>query len=389
MREKIKEILEQIETVIVGKNDVMERILMAILAGGHVLMEDVPGVGKTTTAMTFARVLGLETRRVQFTSDTMPSDIIGFSVYDKASGKLIYKPGAVMTNLLLADEINRTSSKTQSALLEAMEEGHVSIDGQTHPLPHPFIVLATQNPAGSAGTQLLPNSQLDRFLVKLTIGYPDLRSQVSILEERHTENPLDRVHAVVSAENLKNLKQEAAAVEMKTVVYEYVAQLAEATRNHAMIQLGLSPRGALAVCRMAKAHAYVQGRDYAMPEDVAAIFPDVCCHRLLLNTKARMMERSPEQIVQEVLDSVEMPVIRGSGHDRAPDRIRAPASGRAGSGSVLRQRMDAGADAPACADAAWLYPAASLGSETDPAAVGRAGQSRKRRNGDSPCPDRK
>lgn len=187
MQEKIKEILDQIETVIVGKNEVMERILMAILAGGHVLMEDVPGVGKTTTAMTFARVLGLETRRVQFTSDTMPSDIIGFSVYDKDTGKLVYKPGAVMTNLLLADEINRTSSKTQSALLEAMEEGHVSIDGKTHPLPDPFIVLATQNPAGSAGTQMLPNSQLDRFLVKLTMGYPDFKSQVSILEERHTE----------------------------------------------------------------------------------------------------------------------------------------------------------------------------------------------------------
>ena len=182
MQEKIKEILDQIETVIVGKNEVMERILMAILAGGHVLMEDVPGVGKTTTAMTFARVLGLETRRVQFTSDTMPSDIIGFSVYDKDTGKLVYKPGAVMTNLLLADEINRTSSKTQSALLEAMEEGHVSIDGKTHPLPDPFIVLATQNPAGSAGTQMLPNSQLDRFLVKLTMGYPDFKSQVSILE---------------------------------------------------------------------------------------------------------------------------------------------------------------------------------------------------------------
>ena len=176
MQEKIKEILDQIETVIVGKNEVMERILMAILAGGHVLMEDVPGVGKTTTAMTFARVLGLQTRRVQFTSDTMPSDIIGFSVYDKNTGKLVYKPGAVMTNLLLADEINRTSSKTQSALLEAMEEGHVSIDGKTHPLPDPFIVLATQNPAGSAGTQMLPNSQLDRFLVKLTMGYPDFKS---------------------------------------------------------------------------------------------------------------------------------------------------------------------------------------------------------------------
>lgn len=190
MQGKIKEILDQIETVIVGKNEVMERILMAILAGGHVLMEDVPGVGKTTTAMTFARVLGLETRRVQFTSDTMPSDIIGFSVYDKDTGKLVYKPGAVMTNLLLADEINRTSSKTQSALLEAMEEGHVSIDGKTHPLPDPFIVLATQNPAGSAGTQMLPNSQLDRFLVKLTMGYPDFKSQVSILEERHTETRL-------------------------------------------------------------------------------------------------------------------------------------------------------------------------------------------------------
>ena len=199
MQEKIKEILDQIETVIVGKNEVMERILMAILAGGHVLMEDVPGVGKTTTAMTFARVLGLQTRRVQFTSDTMPSDIIGFSVYDKDTGKLVYKPGAVMTNLLLADEINRTSSKTQSALLEAMEEGHVSIDGKTHPLPDPFIVLATQNPAGSAGTQMLPNSQLDRFLVKLTMGYPDFKSQVSILEERHTENPLDRVQPVVGA----------------------------------------------------------------------------------------------------------------------------------------------------------------------------------------------
>ena len=312
MQEKIKEILDQIETVIVGKNEVMERILMAILAGGHVLMEDVPGVGKTTTAMTFARVLGLETRRVQFTSDTMPSDIIGFSVYDKDTGKLVYKPGAVMTNLLLADEINRTSSKTQSALLEAMEEGHVSIDGKTHPLPDPFIVLATQNPAGSAGTQMLPNSQLDRFLVKLTMGYPDFKSQVSILEERHTENPLDRVHPVVGAEELNALKQRAAAVEMKTSVYEDVTRLAEATRVHPLVQLGLSPRGALAVCRMAKAYAYVQGRDYAMPEDVAAIFPDVCCHRLMLSTKARMMERSAEQIVDEILKNVEMPVIRKS-----------------------------------------------------------------------------
>ena len=190
MREKIKEILEQIETVIVGKNDVMERILMAILAGGHVLMEDVPGVGKTTTAMTFARVLGLETRRVQFTSDTMPSDIIGFSVYDKASGKLVYKPGAVMTNLLLADEINRTSSKTQSALLEAMEEGHVSIDGQTHPLPTPSLSYGTQNPAGSRTFSAAAEFAAGPLSGKADDRLSGSRSQVSILEERHTENPL-------------------------------------------------------------------------------------------------------------------------------------------------------------------------------------------------------
>ena len=304
------QILAEVKKAVCGKDRVLVWVLTVILARGHILLEDIPGVGKTTMALAFSRALGLDYGRVQFTPDVLPSDITGYSIFDKETGVMRYQPGVILCNLFLADELNRATSRTQSALLEAMEEGHVSIDGQTHPLPTPFIVLATQNPAGSAGTQLLPNSQLDRFLVKLTIGYPDLRSQVSILEERHTENPLDRVHAVVSAEKLKNLKQEAAAVEMKTVVYEYVAQLAEATRNHAMIQLGLSPRGALAVCRMAKAHAYVQGRDYAMPEDVAAIFPDVCCHRLLLNTKARMMERSPEQIVQEVLDSVEMPVIR-------------------------------------------------------------------------------
>ena len=296
--------------IIAGQEKLIDRLLLALISDGHVLLEGVPGLAKTLAVKTLAQTLNGTFSRLQFTPDLLPADVIGTRIYNADTHEFSTRIGPVFANIVLADEINRTSSKTQSALLEAMEEGHVSIDGQTHPLPTPFIVLATQNPAGSAGTQLLPNSQLDRFLVKLTIGYPDLRSQVSILEERHTENPLDRVHAVVSAEKLKNLKQEAAAVEMKTVVYEYVAQLAEATRNHAMIQLGLSPRGALAVCRMAKAHAYVQGRDYAMPEDVAAIFPDVCCHRLLLNTKARMMERSPEQIVQEVLDSVEMPVIR-------------------------------------------------------------------------------
>ena len=312
MNSNVNQILAEVHKVIVGKDDVMEKILMTLISRGHVLLDDVPGTGKTTAALAFHRALGLRYGRIQFTPDVLPSDIVGFSIYRKESGTFVYQPGAVMTNLLLADEINRTSSKTQSALLEAMEEGHVSIDGKTHPLPDPFIVLATQNPAGSAGTQMLPNSQLDRFLVKLTMGYPDFKSQVSILEERHTENPLDRVHPVVGAEELNALKQRAAAVEMKTSVYEYVTRLAEATRVHPLVQLGLSPRGALAVCRMAKAYAYVQGRDYAMPEDVAAIFPDVCCHRLMLSTKARMMERSAAQIVDEILKNVEMPVIRRS-----------------------------------------------------------------------------
>lgn len=310
MNPKMHEILQEIEKVIVGKNEIVEKVLMAVLAGGHVLMEDVPGVGKTTTAMTFARVLGLDTRRVQFTSDTVPSDIIGYSVYDKESNDFVYKSGAVMTNLLLADEINRTSSKTQSALLEAMEELHVTVDGQTYELPRPFIVLATQNPVGSAGTQMLPSSQLDRFMIKISMGYPDFKSQVSILKNRHTENPLNQIHAVVSKEQLQELIQEVAEVEVQDSVYEYVTHLTQATRTHELVQLGISPRGALAVCRMAKAYAYLHGRDFVIPEDVAAIFPDVCCHRLVLSTKARMMEERQETIVRSILESVNMPVIK-------------------------------------------------------------------------------
>lgn len=310
MNQKIPEILQQIETVVVGKNEIVEKILMAVLAGGHVLMEDVPGVGKTTTAMTFARVLGLDSRRVQFTSDTVPSDIIGYSVYDKGSGSFVYKPGAVMTNLLLADEINRTSSKTQSALLEAMEELHVTVDGQTYDLPRPFVVLATQNPIGSAGTQMLPSSQLDRFMIKISMGYPDFESQINILRDRHTENPLDKVLPVVDVDQLQTLIREAANVEIQDLVYQYVTRLTQATREHPMVQLGVSPRGALAVCRMAKTYAYLHGRDFVIPEDVAAVFPDVCCHRLVLATKARMMEERPETVIRSVLDSVKMPVVK-------------------------------------------------------------------------------
>ena len=310
MNEKIQNILTEIESVIVGKNENVEKILMAILAQGHVLMEDVPGVGKTTTALTFAKVLGLDTRRVQFTSDTVPSDVIGYSVYDKKEDSFVYKPGAIMTNLLLADEINRTSSKTQSALLEAMEEHRVTVDGRTYELPTPFVVLATQNPTGSAGTTLLPSSQLDRFLIRLSMGYPDHKSQINILRDRHSENPLDRVMPVVTKDELLELVQQTRNVEANDRIFDYITTLAEATRTHPMVELGVSPRGALALCRMAKAHAFLSGRDFVVPEDVAAVFPDVCAHRLILSAKARMMEEKAENILSEILKSVDMPVLK-------------------------------------------------------------------------------
>lgn len=310
MNQKVTEILHQIQTVVVGKDAIMEKILMAILAGGNVLLEDVPGVGKTTTSTAFAKTLGLDTRRVQFTSDTVPSDILGYSVYDKESGTFVYQPGAIMTNLLLADEINRTSSKTQSALLEAMEERHVTVDGQTHDLPKPFVVLATQNPVGSAGTMLLPSSQLDRFMIKTSIGYPDFESQVSLLRDRHRENPLNHLQAVVTRQELEELIEEVSRVEIADSIYGYITALTQATRTDPMVQLGVSPRGALALCRMVKAYAYLQGREFVIPEDVAAVLPDVCCHRLVLSTKAKMMEMKAEDIIREILRRVEMPVLK-------------------------------------------------------------------------------
>lgn len=309
MNELAVQIQNEIKKVIIGKDDVIEKVLMAILAQGHILMEDVPGVGKTTMAMAFSKVLGLDNKRVQFTSDTMPSDIIGFSVYDKQSGKFEYKPGTIMTNLLLADEINRTSSKTQSALLEAMEERHVTVDGITHDLPKPFIVIATQNQVGSAGTQLLPSSQLDRFLIRTSMGYPDMKSQIEIMKERHHENPLDNIVPITNKETLNNLICEAQNTFVVDAVYAYASELIEETRHNQYIQLGISPRGALALCRAAKAHAFLQGRDYTTPEDVSSVFVDVCAHRLVLEAKARLHELYAEEILTEILKSIKQPNI--------------------------------------------------------------------------------
>ena len=307
MNQKLKVILQEIEKVVVGKNENVEKIMMAVLAGGHVLMEDVPGTGKTTTAMTFAKVLGMDTRRVQFTSDTMPSDILGYSVYEKETGEFVFKPGAVMTNLLLADEINRTSSKTQSALLEAMEEMRVTVDGKTYPLPRPFVVLATQNPVGSAGTQMLPIAQLDRFLIKLSLGYPDRASQVMLMRDRHMGNPLDNCRTVTDAQTLETMIRETMSVHVADSIYDYVSELAEASRSNPYVVLGVSPRGALAVCRTAKAHAYLDARDYVTPEDVAAVFTDVCAHRMVLSSKARLHEYTAEMIAENLLQTVAKP----------------------------------------------------------------------------------
>ena len=307
MYELTQNIQKEICRVVIGKDDVVRKVLMSILAKGHVLLEDVPGVGKTTMALAFAKVLGLETKRVQFTSDTLPSDIIGFSVYERNTNSLEYKPGAVMTNLLLADEINRTSSKTQSALLEAMEERQVTVDGLTRSLPKPFIVLATQNPVGSGGTTALPNSQLDRFIIRLHMGYPDLKSQIAIMQDRHHTNPLDSVQPMADIDTLTKLIAACEQVHMADDIYSYTAELAEATRNQAMVRLGISPRGALAMCRAAKATAFLAGRDYVTPDDVAGVFADVCAHRLMLDAKARLHEITAEQILAQILDEVTRP----------------------------------------------------------------------------------
>lgn len=312
MNKKTKEITAEVGKVILGKDDVIGKVFMAMLSGGHVLLDDVPGTGKTTLALAISKVLGLDYRRIQFTSDSVPSDVVGFSIYNKEQGQFEYVPGTVMTNLLLADEINRTSSKTQSALLEVMEEGNVTVDGKTYPVPQPFTVIATQNPVGSAGTQLLPQAQLDRFMLRLKMGYPEFSQQVNILKDRHIDNPLDHVKQVITIEEMQQMKQETVQVFIADPIYEYVTNLAQATREHKMITLGLSPRGALAVCRMAKAYAYMEGRDYVVPEDIAAIFPDVCGHRIVLSPKAKMTDLSAADVMTDILHQVAMPAVSGS-----------------------------------------------------------------------------
>ena len=279
-------ILAQVRRAVVGKDEVLARVLLAILAGGHILLEDIPGVGKTTMALAFSRAMGLDYNRVQFTPDVMPSDITGFTLYNKEAGRMEYQPGAVLCNLFLADELNRATSRTQSALLEAMEEGQVTVDGVSHPVPRPFLVIATQNPAGASGTQPLPDSQMDRFMVRLSLGYPAPADEMDMVRRRQEGNPLDSVEQVVDREGLLALRDKAGAVYLSDEVLDYIVRLVGATRDHPMILQGASPRATLALAAMAKAAALVRGRDYVNPEDVELVFPDVVPHRLLLSPRA-------------------------------------------------------------------------------------------------------
>lgn len=311
MADKIRELRTELAKIIKGKSEITDKIIMAVLAEGHVLLEDVPGVGKTTTALALSRLMGMEFQRIQFTPDVVPSDVTGFTMYDKESNSFIYRPGSVMCNLLLADEINRTSSKTQSALLEVMEEGMVTVDGESHPVPKPFVVIATENPVGSSGTQMLPESQLDRFMISTTMGYPDHDSLVDILRDRQEVNPLQNAKAVLNSEEILELQAQVRKVYVSDEVLSYIADLAEATRKHELIMLGLSPRGTLALCRMAKAAAYLAGRDYMVPEDVVNVFEDVAGHRMVLESRARYEEKTAKQILGEILETVPSPKVEG------------------------------------------------------------------------------
>ena len=306
MNDKVQEILNEVGKVIRGKDEAIELVMTAMLAKGHILVEDVPGVGKTTLAVAFSRAMELTERRLQFTPDVLPSDVVGFNMIG-ADGEFQYKPGAILCNLLLADEINRTSTKTQSALLEVMEEGQVTVDGVTRQLPNPFIVVATQNPVGSAGTQMLPESQLDRFMICISMGYPDIRNEIAILKDHRSGSPVDRISPVIQMNDLLTMQEEVDKIFIHDVIYNYIAELIARTRQHPMLELGVSPRGTIALAGMIKAAAYLAGRNYVVPNDVEKVFLAVNHHRIRLNSKARANHVTAEGVLEEIFAGVAKP----------------------------------------------------------------------------------
>ncbi|MBO4920490.1 MAG: MoxR family ATPase [Lachnospiraceae bacterium] len=306
MSEYIDRIKNSIKLVIHGKDEVIDMVLCAILAKGHILLEDIPGVGKTTLVTALAKVMSLDYKRIQFTPDVLPSDLSGFTMYDKNTGEFTFRPGAVFTNLFLADEINRTSPKTQSALLEVMEEQNVTVDGVTRNLPTPFFVIATQNPVGASGTQKLPESQLDRFMIRLTMGYPDHNSAIDILRGDSHEI-VGNLNPCIDRDGLLSIQQSVEAVQTSEAILNYIVQLTEVTRDNDLYSLGLSPRASIALLKMAKARAYTLDRDYVVPEDVKAVYYSIANHRVVLSTKAKATGYSLEMALSKSFDVVKLP----------------------------------------------------------------------------------
>ena len=300
-------ILGQVRKVVSGKDPALLWVLATILAGGHILLEDIPGVGKTTMAVSFSKVLGLSYNRVQFTPDVLPSDVTGYSVPDPATGTMKYQPGAVLCNLFLADELNRATSRTQSALLEAMEEGQVTVDGVSHPLPRPFIVIATQNPTGAAGTQMLPDSQMDRFTIRMSLGYPDADSEVAMVMRRQDGNPMEKLQSLMAAEDLAELQEEVASTFVHESVVRYIVALITATRENEYLLRGASPRATLSVTAMAKAVARLRDRDYVTPRDVQEVFLRTIGHRVLPSGLAENEGITVETVLEKILQEIPAP----------------------------------------------------------------------------------
>ena len=305
--EVAREIVGQVRRVIVGKDQQLLWVMASMLAGGHILLEDIPGVGKTTMAVAFSKVMGLSCKRVQFTPDVLPSDVTGYSVLDQASGTMVYQPGAVLCNLFLADELNRATSRTQSALLEAMEEGQVTVDGVMHKLPSPFIVLATQNPTGAAGTQLLPDSQMDRFSIRMSLGYPNKEDEAKMVVSRQGKKPMEQLETLLDADGLAKLQETVDNTYVGELVINYAVSLIDATRKDPQLLRGASPRATLAVIAMAKAVAQLRGRDYVTPKDIQEVFLRTVAHRLLLSPKSEAAGVTAYQVLGEILERVPAP----------------------------------------------------------------------------------
>ncbi|HAV91350.1 MoxR family ATPase [Eubacterium sp.] len=304
------EIIKEVNKVIIGKEEVVKKVLTCFLAGGHILIDDIPGVGKTTMAIAFAKAMNLEQNRIQFTSDVMPSDVVGFTIFDQAENEFKYKPGVIFCNLLLADEINRTSAKTQSALLEAMEEKKVTVDGVSYKLNNPFMVIATQNPEGSVGTHMLPESQLDRFMIRLSIGYPKVDDEINMLKTKEAGNSLDNVVSITDPQTFANMQKEVSEVFIHDRVYKYMVDIVSATRKNNDIKLGASPRGSVALAAMSRAYAYLEGRNYVIPDDVIAVVHDTLGHRLVMNMVGGREIKSRDAI-DRIISQVIAPVSEG------------------------------------------------------------------------------